>query len=1184
MGVQEYILVVDDQDNVRSLMKEALKTEGYRVETAEDGSRAIEMLAQNNHYALVITDLIMPKVSGLDVLTEIKKHIPTAEVILVTAHGSLETAVAALREGAHDYIVKPFELKQLIHSVQRTLIYRRLKLEKANLLTDLKQQSLQQKAILKASNQLAHLSNHSTLPLDKIVGIITRTLNLPAAITAFDQNGQLLQTQIAPTLCDFWKDLLANRLPSNLMQFQSLFAEARQLSQSHFFRFGFKIYNSSGEPNPAQDTSQTPLLAIPLIGNNGPTIGIMWLAEIGQSPSIETVQSFEILANQVTGTLENISFSISRSHQIHVRNTLVEAGQRIATVLDRQEVLKTILDATLKVMPKVEQAIVYYNLGKKPLPDFMGLTHQKQTITTSPLAQSRILDVVTSKQTTYLPDWKDSNDATGKSLIIEPLTLGGVSLGVLAIIGQVPYAFPDDYRQVLTMLSSQAAIALQNARLYAEARRVDELGALVEAGQAINRNLDLRETLKTTLTVTRDLTGALISNIYLYTPERNRIDSVITLGEETSLSDEDRRWSSDIAWEALQRNEPLLMPKSAPFPDSDEGEEIPASLRTPSEAHTIQTWLAVPLATGETPIGVLLLGSEQPNLFTPDDPQLIQVIAAQAATAIENARLYEEVERRLQQTEVLGAITQSISTTLNLHQVLKLVVHSAVKTIAAATHSTLYMLDKNDGSLQPEAEASAFDGELPTDIDTIRQQVIKETVQKLKPVRLTWQSDYVEHSPWTLLAIPLRVGNSVIGAISVESPHTNSFPDNDQALLNTFASHASVAIQNANLFRDLSSAYVDLTRQQEEVLRTNRTLQALFDGITDGLYIVDQDLKAIAINQAEAKRLGTTQQALIGKPCDESVWGEATAAVTKIVRNTFKTGNEVNWESAYEIYELTDAADRGPFTDRDVRTYPIFSESGEVTQVIIFAQDISEKRRLQATLFRSANLASIGQLASSIAHEINNPLTVVIANSQVLQMDADPADPDLALIEYILEGGMRIQRIVQNLLDFSTQDRYEWFRIDLESTINDALVLIAAPLRKSKIEVVKEIDSLPGVIASPNHLKLVWMNLLLNARDAISRREDAQGIISIKCTQLDSKRVQIKIIDNGSGIAAQYRNRLFLPFFTTKSPGKGPGLGLYTCQTIIERHQGQIELNNTKKGHGAIVTVTLLIEPDQPTP
>jgi two-component system NtrC family sensor kinase len=201
-------------------------------------------------------------------------------------------------------------------------------------------------------------------------------------------------------------------------------------------------------------------------------------------------------------------------------------------------------------------------------------------------------------------------------------------------------------------------------------------------------------------------------------------------------------------------------------------------------------------------------------------------------------------------------------------------------------------------------------------------------------------------------------------------------------------------------------------------------------------------------------------------------------------------------------------------------------------------------------------------------------------------MDTDPDSPDYPIITDIVEAGTQIRHIVQNLLDFSTQESYEWFETDVQETIDDALTLVAHSLRKSKIEVVKQIANMPAIIVSASHLKLLWMNLFLNARDAISA-SDIEGRIEILARQANSEYVQIQITDNGIGIPRQHRNRLFHPFFTTKSTGKNLGLGLYTCQAIVESHNGQIEIDNRQEGPGTTVTVALPIQVDlhvAPTP
>lgn len=851
---------------------------------------------------------------------------------------------------------------------------------------------------------------------------------------------------------------------------------------------------------------------------------------------------------------------------MQLRKILFEAGQRIATTLDQSKLVQTVLETVLKLMPSVEVVVFYYQLDMGGRLQAVAITGSRDAVNAAGLLDEVLVaEALQNKQTTYLPNWSKNSAPPYKSLIIEPLVLIDVSLGALGIIGHQPDAFDDEHQQALTLLANQTSIALQNARLYAEARRVDELKALHETGKAINQSLDLQETLTTTMTISRSLTGASVSNIYLYVPDNGgyRIDSVVTLNGITPLSDGDRHRSSDIAWDVLKNNHPILTTE----PEINGTNQV--------SAHTIQTWLAVPIAIGDMPIAVLTLGSEHTDTFIADDLRLMQIIASQAAAAIDNARLHEEVQQRLQQTEALSAISQSISTTLDLRRVLELVVQSAVKTIQVASHSLLYLLDPSTKHPRLEAKASTQGWPLSPNLEAVREKTIQQAIQQQATIRVLWQSE--ERTAWSLLIAPLKTNEAIIGAISVESPHQNAFSFSDETLLNTFASHASIAIQNANMFRELSAAYLDLSRKQEEILRSHRTLQALFDSITDGLYMVDRDLKIVAINQSEAERLGTVPDVLVGRVCDTSLWGDAAEDLIKIVQNTFESGEEKNWESQ------TDATNRGHFNDHDVRTYPIFETPDNVSQVIILTQDVSEKRRLQASLFRSANMAAVGQLASSIAHQINNPLTIIIANTQIMEMETLPDSPDYPIITHIVEAGTQIRQIVQNLLDFSTQDSYDWFETDVQETIEDALSLVAHSLRKSNIEVIKQIENLSTIIASASHLKLLWMNLLLNARDAIFERistashgqKEERGIIKICVSNITLEYVQIQIVDNGMGIPQQYRDHLFHPFFTTKTANKNLGLGLYTCRAIVEAHQGQIEIDNSEPDFGATVTVTL---------
>jgi len=1144
MNQHHRILVIDDEAGICSLIRIMLEAEGYHISTANGGGEALALL--NKHpFDLVISDLVMPDVTGLDVLAYVKKLSPETEFILITGYGTVESAVEALRHGAHDYITKPIIRDELKHSIKRALEYRHYRQERQQLVEALQERNNSLTQMLEASNRLAHLSPLPDVVLNEIPEIAWRQLGLKVAISVYHQDDPVFSTIIPDLLADYWWAQQLEQHQFTEPDLRTLFTGATRMGQAYLFNLAETEHPTPFAAPPEQPLPAEQLLAIPLDTRGSKITGVLWVTDIIMPPSTETVQLLEIFANQVAGTLESSQLFSNQLTQLRVRNTLVNAGQRIATMLDHKEVVNTVLDAALRVIPHVELAAVYYRTDLDADLDVVGLTSQGQRLTTTPIDPALVALALVDRLPVHNPIWQPHPDQPMRSLIIEPLTFTSITMGALAVISHKPNAFNDDLHQIVTMLANQAAIALQNASLYAEAQRVDEIEALYEAGKAIDRTLNLQETLTTTMAVSRSLTGASISNIYLYAGDNQRIDSVVTLKDEIELHDADRRRAAGLARDAAQNHQPDLIIEAQP-PDQ-----------------TIRAWLMVPLPSSGPPMGVLQLGSERPETFTQNDVRLMQIISSHAAAAIEKARLYEELQHRLQQTEALNAISQSISTTLQLDRVLELVVQSAAKTIVVATHSDLYLLNPNNDPHERETQVASQGPPLPAELVAVQKEAVQQAMQQRATVKITHQTR--DQGAWSLLVAPLRVGEAVLGAISVKSPRPEAFHASDETLLNAFASHASIAIQNANLFRDLSSAYA-------EILRSHSTLKALFNGITDGLYITDRDLKIITINQAEAKRLGQTPDTLIGQVCDKLLWGEAAPALTKIVQETFQTGKEGIWESQ------TDADNRSLFAARNVHTYPIFTHTGEVSQVIIFAQDVSEQLRLQASLFRSANMAAVGQLASSVAHQINNPLTVIIANSQIMGMDANPNSPDYAMIQHIEEAGTQIRKIVQNLLDFSTQDSYEWFETDVAETIKDSLTLVSHSLRKNDIQIKTHIEDMPAIIASASHLKLLWMNLLLNARDAIADSHH-NGLIEIRAAQIDANTVQVRLSDNGIGIPEQHRDRLFHPFFTTKTSGKNLGLGLFTCGAIVEFHQGQIELDNHPNAPGAVVTITLPINP-----
>jgi signal transduction histidine kinase len=419
-------------------------------------------------------------------------------------------------------------------------------------------------------------------------------------------------------------------------------------------------------------------------------------------------------------------------------------------------------------------------------------------------------------------------------------------------------------------------------------------------------------------------------------------------------------------------------------------------------------------------------------------------------------------------------------------------------------------------------------------------------------------------APHTLLCLPVQGETACLGAIAVYNK-PGGFSDQDQQLAETIASLAANSLNTIYLVRQLKIANADLQASRWELLRSRNTLRALFDNIPLSFYIVDQSFTLLAINISRAERAEKTPVQLVGKPCYKALFDRNDPCPECEVSRTLFSGQSTfrilrHWELENEPQEW------------EINTYPIQDENGQTIQAILLEQDVTEKRRLEAKLIQSEKLAAVGQLAAGLAHEINNPLTAIIANAQLIQRDPG-LDADLReSIELIEVAGARAGQVVRNLLDLSRRDQYQYVQIDLLENIQKAVNLLQYELVSRDINLSIEKDrEIPGLLASPEHLEGVWINLISNAIDAIGSAPGGKIWIRL---HVNKGEVRVTVADNGHGIPSERIDRIFEPFYTTKASGHGTGLGLAVCQRIIKQHGGFIQVNS-RHGVGTEFHVTL---------
>ena len=235
--------------------------------------------------------------------------------------------------------------------------------------------------------------------------------------------------------------------------------------------------------------------------------------------------------------------------------------------------------------------------------------------------------------------------------------------------------------------------------------------------------------------------------------------------------------------------------------------------------------------------------------------------------------------------------------------------------------------------------------------------------------------------------------------------------------------------------------------------------------------------------------------------------------------------------------------------------------------------DITERKELELMLMQSDKLSAVGQLAAGIAHEINNPLGIILGFAQAAAKKIKDSDALFLPIESIRREALRCKNLVENLLAFSRQSKTQMGEIDINETITNTLSIIEAQAKVKSVEIIKELDILPLLMGNQNQIQQVIINLCSNAIDAMPDG----GKITVRTRSGpvgNEKKIILEVEDNGSGIPEEVRGKMFNPFFTTKEVGKGTGLGLSLVYEIIQRHNGVIKVESDC-GRGTTFTIIL---------
>lgn len=543
--------------------------------------------------------------------------------------------------------------------------------------------------------------------------------------------------------------------------------------------------------------------------------------------------------------------------------------------------------------------------------------------------------------------------------------------------------------------------------------------------------------------------------------------------------------------------------------------------------------------------------------------------------ARERDMLLRHLRQRVQELTVLSSIGKSVSSLLDLEELLVRIVEAGVY-ITRAEEGFLLLRDPQANDLYLRAAKNLGEQRAQRLRLPINDGLAGQVVRTGKPIRLDKATKGSSLKVKTgflvraILQVPLTVGDTVIGVLAVDNQQSErAFSENDQYLLSTLADYAAIAIENARLYEQI--------KESEERYRN------LFANANDVIFTLDKKLLLHSINKAGVSLLHSSAERLYGSSLEElcmpESWSESRSGFDALF-----AGQAV---PPFEL-QLRPVGDKEEVIILEV-SGRLVSEPGQSPVIHCIARNMTDRRRLEQQLLRSEKLSAIGQLVAGVAHELNNPLTSISGFTQLLLRDDNVVGQVRDDLKQIGTQAERAAKIVQNLLVFAREHKPQRLVVDVNEVIRSTLSLRTYQLRVDNIQLVLDLDkSLPLTIADPFQLQQVFLNLINNAHQAMVEREEA-GTLTIRTTALEASptsssvpsTIRIAISDTGVGIAPELLNKVFDPFFTTKPVGQGTGLGLSICYGIIHEHSGRIWVESTPGvGTTMFVELPIILEPD----
>jgi GAF domain-containing protein/DNA-binding response OmpR family regulator len=820
-------------------------------------------------------------------------------------------------------------------------------------------------------------------------------------------------------------------------------------------------------------------------------------------------------------------------------------------------------------------------------------------------------DLLADPRVHLTPDWRAHLETgSGRAALAVPLLVQDRVTGALEVEDREGRQFDTGEIRLAQAFADHSAVRLEHARLYREREdRQRALSTLVHVAQRLTRGLNLDGVLDSIVEAAAAVFGGEAGFRLLAGDELVRMGT--TPGARTVMLRERLRVGESLAGRVAATGEPLITEDAAAEP------AVIPEHRAAIRPDRTGALMCVPVRLEERILGTLHIYRERGYRFGPDALELATSLADQAAIAIENARLYEDAERRRREAEVLAELARGIGACLDL----KTILHRVAEAARELCRSESARVTLRDPGAETPGGRPRGDPGRERDRSCVEagpdsgDQMLK-TGRPFRTVRPAQDGGATDGAAAAgadglvaEMVVPILSEEQVEGLLYVENRAVDrcaprAFTDRDEAILSRLADQAAVAIRNARLHagqKIRAARLATLTRlnrvissslDTDTVLREIASAAAALTAVpVVSFWVADEATRTLeirAFSNGEVARDFPLRTLRFGEAApgwvaehraelriDDAHADDRTPAGSWWRRHGLRSflGIPIVFEGS--LVGVLSLSDRKPFRlgpdDERLLESFVAQAGAAIRNARLYeerTQAYEELTRIQERLTQAQKMDAVGRLAGGVAHDFNNLLTVILGRGQILMRRLPADDPLYRHVALIQATADRAATLTQQLLAFSRKQAVQPRVLDLNAVVTGIEKMLRRLIGEDIDLVTVPDPALDRFRCDPGQVEQVLLNLAVNARDAMPR--GGRLTLETQNVTLDAAYVRLHpdaqpgayvmlaVSDTGVGMDAATRAHLFEPFFTTKGEGRGTGLGLATVYSVVKQAEGHI--------------------------